>query len=870
MTHPVGALIAALVGFCERRAVLIVALVALLAAVSGAVAYRYAAIDSDLERLIRPSAELPWYQHDIAYKAAFPQLQQTAVVVVSGADRAAVAAAARKLAAAFEAERDFAVVLAPALDPYFDLHRPYYLEPEQLAGWLAAVDYNLPALRRLRDAPQLATVAELLGDHAATAHAIPGVVAALAEGLLDPAGPAPRVEAYPRLAETGDGSDYVLITLRGEQHLDRQLPHEALVGLIRRIIDATPMPDVSVRLTGEVVLANEEIGMALTGIGVAGTLSLLLLAVILGFGVRSWRVILAIFAMLLAGVLITLGFATVTVGTFNTLALMFVVMFFGLGVDFAVHFALRIRERGSGEAERERGGNVTPGQSAALDVGPALALCLLTSSIGFLAFAPTDYRGLAELGIISAGGMAIAFLLTITLIPAVLRLLGVHEDDVAPPAALAAPARLRPGVLVAAVLFLTLGAGWIAKDLRFDYSVLALRDAETEAMSTLLELQATGISTDYSTAVLAADADAARELQRVLSALPEVGAVSAPADLVPDRQAQKQAMLQAAAAGIAEADSAAARETREEMTAAGRDGERLAAALARLRSMAASAAQEAATPEARDRLDTLLPALERLVADAAAAARFEAALARALDAELRELMDRLTAAPVDLAALPEELRSLLITADGRHLLTVDPVAPLTSRAATERFINAIAAVAPNFAGRAVVEWGVGNVVVESFRQAAMLATSAILVLLIVYFRSFVLPLLVLAPLAVALLITFAIAELSGLTLNMANILVVPLIFGLGVDTGIHVVHRFTHAGSVAAVFASSTARAVFISGLTTIGTFVSLSFSPHRGAASVGLLLSIAIGLMLAATFVLLPALLRLMPGLRFRPVPAR
>jgi hypothetical protein len=93
---------------------------------------------------------------------------------------------------------------------------------------------------------------------------------------------------------------------------------------------------------------------------------------------------------------------------------------------------------------------------------------------------------------------------------------------------------------------------------------------------------------------------------------------------------------------------------------------------------------------------------------------------------------------------------------------------------------------------------------------------------------------------------------------MANILVVPLIFGLGVDTGIHVVHRFTREGSVTQLFQTTTARAVLISALTTIGTFFSLSFSPHKGAASIGVLLSIAISMMLLVTFIVLPALLRI------------
>jgi predicted RND superfamily exporter protein len=148
------------------------------------------------------------------------------------------------------------------------------------------------------------------------------------------------------------------------------------------------------------------------------------------------------------------------------------------------------------------------------------------------------------------------------------------------------------------------------------------------------------------------------------------------------------------------------------------------------------------------------------------------------------------------------------------------------------------------------------VALRSFLEAASLAVVCIGLVLIIYFRGLLLPLVVLAPLLLTTLFTFALMVLLGLDLNMANILVVPLIFGLGVDTGIHVAHRFQRTGSVAAVFASSTGKAVVISALTTIGTFFSLSFSPHKGAASVGFLLTLAIAVMLLVTFVVLPALL--------------
>ncbi|MFU8814376.1 MAG: MMPL family transporter [Pseudomonadales bacterium] len=834
MRFDVGKRLGAWVAFSERHAMMVITTITLLALAAGLGAWRYAAIDSDLGKLIRPSADLAWYQHDLAFKAAFPQLQQTAVVVVSGADAIAVRNQAQSLVAAFRRHTAFEQVLAPELDPFFDRQRLYYLDPDALEAWIAAVSHNVPVLQQLAARPDLTTLAALATASstnppaAARQHpATPEILTRLLQGLWEPDGPRIDLAAYPRL-QKASSNNYALITLKGEQRLDQRLPNEALVATIREIVDGfredagVGMEKPRIRLTGEIVLADEEIGMALQGIGIAGALSLLMLALILGIGIRSWKVIVALFTLLLTGTLLTLGYATLVVGYFNTLALMFVVMFFGLGVDFAAHFVLRIREARSIGEPGTNNGSLSAAVVAARDVGPALGLCLLTSSIGFLSFVPTAYRGLGELGLISAGGMVVAFVLTLTLIPALFKVLGVESGPPPGRPLVPRPARLHPLAILCGAALLTAAAGWLAKDLKFDYSVLAMRDASTEAMSTLLELQAHHITTDYSTSVLAADTAAARRLKPVLEALPESGAVSIPEDRVPADQAYKRTLIAPLAARITEVQLHP---------------------------------DQAPTPAATQ--PAPLP-FDHTVIDGPTQMRLNQALQEAIVSELAALNTLLTARPFELDDLPADLLSLLITADGRHLVTVEPAAPITSRAATENFIQAVANVAPNFAGRAVVEWGVGNVVVTSFTEAASLAVATIFLLLLIYFRSLLLPVLVLVPIAMAILLTFAIAELSGLTLNMANVLVVPLIFGLGVDTGIHVVHRFTHAGSVAGVFASSTARAVIISGLTTIGTFVSLSFSPHKGAASVGLLLSIAIGLMLAATFILLPALLRL------------
>lgn len=829
------------VALCERNARRVLWILALVTAAAGFIALRYSSIDSDLSKLIRPSPDLAWFQDDLAWKADFPDLQETAVVAVSGRSDAAVQATARRLRDAFRASSAFRRVLAPGVDPFLAEHGLYFLDAASFAGWRQGLALDLAPMTQLAAAPDPTTLAASL---AGQARALPGVPLAdpLASGLhsLDvPPGSPPALRGYPHLTPGGDALHYQLLILKGEQRLDQRLPNAALVAHIQDIVRDTPAdPGVQVHLTGEVKLADEEIRAALGGIGIAGSISLVLLAIILGLGVRSVRSIGAIFLLLAVGVVLTLGWATLAVGSYNTLALIFVVMFFGLGVDFAVHFVLRIRESEPAD------GSPSPAVAAARDIGPALLLCMLTSAIAFLAFVPTAYRGLGELGIISAGGMAIAVTLSLTLLPALFAVTGQPTPlPPKPPALRAAPGFLRqrmPWVLAATVL--AAAAAWEpASGLRFDYSVLAMRDLTTEGMRTLLALQRSGQITDYSISVLVDDRASADALTARLEALPEVAAVRRPADLIPDHQGARRAELDELARQWANVGPvrplAAPLDPAPALTALG-------------------AAIDGVPADARPQAQAFARALADLDPDAHA--RVDAALAKAAQVELDDLQTLLDAQPYGIDDLPPDLRATLVGSDGRRLLRVQPARPLTSRAATDEFVHAVAAVAPNIAGRTVVEWGVGDVVVHAFREAATLALGAIGVLLMIYFRGLVLPLLVLIPIGLSVLFTAAIAELTGLTLNMANILVVPLIFGLGVDAGIHVVHRFTHDGGLEGLGASSTPRAVLISGLTTIGTFFSLSFSPHKGAASIGVLLFIAITLMLLATFVVLPALLEL------------
>lgn len=851
MSHLLRNAITRWVLLVHRHARLTLWLTGLCSLAAGVAAVHLFSLDSDVGKLIRPGPDNRWHAQQEAYKAAFPQFQDAAIVVLSGSERKQVDAATDSLLVVLRESGWYHRAIAPARNDFLAEHSLYRLESRQISSLGEQVQELMPLARQLNADPGLTGFFDLLRQ-LLLQDELDGGRSDATEGLLEKlesalSAPGRAVNWLPTSAAADKENHYQLILLAGKQQFNEKAPSKAVIAATRNSIAAVApqFPEVSIRLTGELAMADEELQVALQGIQFAGALSLILLGLVLAVGVRSWSISLVIFSLLGAGIAWTTLYACLAVGSFNTLSLVFLVMFFGLGVDFALHYSLRVEESLGRENEA-----ATPLASATDDIGTALLLCTVTSGLAFLGFYPTEYRGLAELGVISAGGMLIAFVLTLTLIPAWFSVFGMPQRWRGSKKLHFGLDRLNPLAVLTATGIVAAGAFWFAKDARFDYSVLAMRDKTSEAMATLLELQREGIGTNYTISVLAPPQEAT-ELAVKLSALPEVANVTTPQDLIPGDQNRTAALLAPLASAF---DMTLSLPLPWDARAAERAQQQLLATLPRITSI-------------YDLQDvSLVSSVASKLAELSSEAdrkQLQQDLLTSLFSQLQLLQAQLRAQPFTLESLPPELRSRLIASDGNHLLSVLPAEQLDSLDAMDRFVSSVESVAPNIAGRTVVERGIGQVVVRSFHTAVVLALSGIMIVLLLYFREPLTPLLILIPLALTCLFTFALIELTGLTINMANILVVPLIFGLGVDTGIHVVHRYHGAKNIGELLQSSTPRAVTLSALTTVGTFFSLAFSPHQGAASIGLILSVAITLLVVVTFVVLPALLAVFEPLR-------
>ena len=805
-------------------------------------------INTDTADMIAP--EVPFRRNNEAFAREFPQFRDTIVIVIDGAAPEDTAQASERLAAWLaDQETVFRDVYYPSGDAFFQRNGLLYTDYDELTEFADRLAGAEPLLATLARDPSLRGLAEVIDLAIADADA--GSAAQLAE-LFDAmatvatnlSGGRAGALSWERLFAGDDGIDArQLIVVQPVLDYGSFKPAAAALAAIRLAatdLDIGPAHGATLRLTGSVALDHEELESVELGGRTAGLLSLALVTVLLALCLRSVRLVIAVVATLLMGLVWTAAFATLAVGQLNLISVAFAVLFIGLGVDFGIHMALRFRE------ELTRDGDRTAALGrAAHGVAGALTLSAAIAAAGFFAFLPTDYRGLAEFGLISGGGMFIALFASLSVLPALLALLrppAAKSASAASRLGIAARSYARPILWGAACLGVASAAAvpW----LRFDLNPLNLKDPRSESVMVFNDLADMPRTSPYTINVLAANGEQTEALAARLEALPEVDTALSLASFIPADQDDKLALIDEMAFFLAPVVSFAP--PLPPPSAAERR-----VAFDQLVRLAADA--EAALGPAGPRLHAALTELdggeERLTP-------FEQRLFAHLPRALERLTVALSAGAVTLADLPVSLRQRWIAASGQARIELLPAGGARDNDALRRFAEAALVAAPTATGTPVIITEASKVVVRAFTEATLLAFVLITAILSIVLRRAADIALVLAPLALAAVLTAAAAVALGLALNFANIIVLPLLMGLGVASGIHLVLRRRQESDGARLLTTSTPRAVLFSTLTTVASFGSLALSGHRGMTSMGQLLTLALGFTLVAMLVVLPSLM--------------
>jgi len=531
---------------------------------------------------------------------------------------------------------------------------------------------------------------------------------------------------------------------------------------------------------------------------------------ILWLALRSPRIILAVFISLLVGLSITAAIGLALVGALNLISVAFAVLFIGLGVDFGIQFSVRYR------AERHEVDDLRQSLlNTAKYVGAPLTLAAAATAAGFLSFLPTDYKGLSELGLLAGLGMIVAFLTSITLIPALLVMLRPAGEPTEMGYKALAPVdrfmeRRRIPIIVGTAIVVAAGLPLLYW-LQFDFNPINLRSTTVESVATFLELRsdpAIGASSIY---VLAPNQETAVSEAQKLARLPEVSSVRTVETFIPQDQQPKLAAIRQLATVL---DPVLRPDPNKKPPT---DADNVAALKAVADGLQQSAAgtQTGKGAVAARRLAENLAALVQ--GDEALRGRAHDAMIPPLDTALEELRSYLQAQPVTLETLPGEIARQWVTQDGRFRIEILPKGDPNDNETLRRFASAVQTVDPNAVGGPISILESGRTVIRAFFAAGIWALASIALLLWIVLRRFGDVLLTLIPLLMAGIVTMELMVLLGMKLNFANIIALPLLLGIGVAFKIYYIMAW-RAGQTD-LLQSSLTRAVLFSALTTATAF---------------------------------------------------
>ena len=695
-------------------------IVAAAAAIS--LALPHLGLNSDEDALFSPNTAYAELRSDFA--AAFPHTLDPVILLIDGGDAERVDAVAERLATRLAEEPEhFPAVYDPEARSFFQDQGLLYLDPSALGDTVDRLIEAQPLLAAFARDPSLRGLSQVLGGALGAPGAqrfdpwlreIARTIASVNDGQPRPpdwselfgAAPAPVNPRRYLLVQP------VVDHARLEPAAETLVALDDVLAELGLSSDAGP---VRVRVTGLYPLSYEEAHLVERQVRLAGVASFILVAAVLWVGIRSVRHVFYAMLTLCAGLAACAAFAGFAIGHLNLVSVAFGVLFIGLSIDFGIHWLLRYRELVRGGRTRDEALGET-----ARSVGGSLMMCAVTTAIGFFAFVPSDFVGVAELGLIAGVGMFISLFTNLTLLPALLRLGPEPEVQRAAPrtAPKSAPGfseRHRVAVVTGATL-LGAAACLLLPRVHFDLNPLRVRDPGAESVRAFDALLAEGRAFPWNLNVLAPSDAAAHALRDRLEALPTVAATVTVDDWIPSDQPEKLALLEDAALVLAPALDPPTRE------APPSDAEALAA-LGDLGARAGQTQGEAspATRELADSLTRFVAGAE--VAPEPALRSLREVLVDSLAEELARLRTLLGSAAISRETLPPSIVSQRVARDGRIRIEVFPAEDLSDNDALARFVADVRSVDPNTFGEGVVIYESGRIVVRAFRRALALAAA---------------------------------------------------------------------------------------------------------------------------------------------------
>lgn len=656
------------------------------------------------------------------------------------------------------------------------------------------------------------------------------------------------------------------------------------------------VPGVNAGLTGEPVLDYDEMLQSTHDSIMASIVSLIICSLIFIYAYNETGRPLKAVACLIVGLGYTMAFTFLVVGHLNILTITFAPILIGLAIDFGIHFITRYEEEMRHGQTPE-----TAVDRAMVFTGQGIITGALTTAGAFLAMGLTHFKGIQEMGIISGGGLALCLIPMMTLLP--ILLMHGHQNIIDHETSRAEEKRAqiesfwlqRPGLVLAITVILCGLAVLQFKKVFFDYNLLHMQSRGLPSVVYEEKLLNSAGQSLLAAAVVADSLEEARQIEQKVKKLSTVESVDGDdrgdpifALLTGDQQPKLKLVNEIKAdvgdlhfAGEPEHPGAlsANKNSEEEPTMAQVEADEDKVHLHELSATlygtmgylgTAAAMVEKDRPElAKQLLDLRLAISDlrvKMLSDGPQIKQRLGKYQQALFDDIRQtfeaIQDQDTRSGLKPQDLPPALRTQFIGRTGKYKVEVFPKDDIWDHANQARFINQLkAAMAPDsdkVTGTPVQLYEYTTLLKNSYQQAALYALCAIALMVFLHFRSLTCVVLSLMPVAIGSIWTAGLMGIFKIPFNPANIMTLPLVIGIGVTNGIHILNRVAEEQNPG-ILAKSTGKAVLVSGLTALTGFGSLMLAKHQGIQSLGFVMAIGIAACMIAGLTFLPALLNVL-----------
>lgn len=645
------------------------------------------------------------------------------------------------------------------------------------------------------------------------------------------------------------------------------------VEILRERIAAlhSEFPDVDAGVTGVAALESDE--MIATQKDTVKASFVALIAVTLAFIFAFRGIVRPLLAMiaLVSSLCWTLGWTTFFIGHLNVISVVFVTILIGLGIDFGIHLIMRYEE------ERKRNGSsVEEAMDKAIrGTGKGILVGALTTALAFFTMAFADFLGIVELGIIAGSGVLLSLASMLVFLPAMLFVLERTDfeekylkvwrrpDVVLHFDLLEQLLNFPKVVLFVGGLAALSSIYWISVQ-DFDYNLLKLQNESTESVQYEMDIIKNAERSAWYGAIVADSLEEARRLKKELKKLPTVGDVNSILSVYPENQEKKITLVREEKKKMPELYIP------EEAIEKGVNLKRLVKALKKINFKLREDKDTWAPGEKPDETslkktkELIGAVLDKLGESGEKSERplslYQNRLFTDYTDKFSRLMESMDPSPIQPDALPKPLRDRFVGKTGKYLLQVYPKENIWDREPMDRFLSDLRSLDPAATGLAVQASESSRLMKEGYFQGGLYALITIVFITLLSLKSIRNAFLAMSPLFVGFLWLGGLMTFFELQFNLANLVILPLIIGIGVDSGVHIVARYQEGDiddPVSIIF-QSTGKAIFLSSVTTMIGFGSLMVANHYGIFSIGLLLTLGVGSCLVASTTVFPLLLRL------------